>query len=145
MKTLVIAFFALAPALAFASIKDDFTKVDRQLDACLAQPDNGSTYGMNSCLDQAYQSGDKILNQWYRAEVKSLKTKVGDNYTDESNHEILQRLVASQRAWVKFRDANSSLAGVDNLGGTAESQSVIYSLYDMTKKRALELEGTISR
>lgn len=145
MKTLVIAFFALAPALAFGAIKDDFQKVDKDLQTCLDNPENGSTYGMNTCLDQAYQAGDKILNRWYRETVKGLKVKTGDNYTDESNHEIYVRLVNSQRAWVKFRDTNSTLAGIDNLGGSAESQSVIYSLYDMTKKRALELESTVSR
>lgn len=143
MKTLVIAFFAFAPVLAFGAIADDFKKVDQTLQACLDNPENGSTYGMNSCLDQAYRAGDKILNQWYRATVKSLKVKTGDNYTDESNHEIYVRLVNSQRAWVKFRDTNSTLAGIENLGGSAEGQSVLSSLYEMTKKRALELSSTV--
>lgn len=130
---------ATASSAAFASVKSDLRKVTDDTQKCLDNPDNYSTVGMNECIGQGYGAADKILNAVYTDIVTELKKPSGDADSDKSNAEILSRLVSAQRAWIKFRDEESSLQGIEMLGGTGENQIVLGSLYSMTKTRALQL------
>lgn len=136
----LISLFALAPFVALADAKSDLAKVDSLLEACLNKEENLSTYGMNMCLSEAYTGSDKILNRAYKSIVAGLKKATGDSYSDEWNKESLQRLVKAQRAWIAYRDSESSLKSIEMLGGTGETQIELGTLHDMTKTRAIELE-----
>ncbi len=125
---------------AFASVKSDLRKVTADTQKCLDNPENYSTAGMNMCLGEGYGAADKVLNQVYSGIVEGLKKPTGDADGDKSNAEILGRLVQAQRAWIKFRDEESNLQGIEMLGGTGETQIVLGSLYSMTKTRALQLD-----
>lgn len=92
---------------------------------------------MNACADIEYDKADKDLNAAYR----QLRTKVSDwdKSADEASKGAVDALVAAQRAWVAFRDANCEVAGFQARGGTMESMLVSSCLADMSTKRAAEL------
>lgn len=92
---------------------------------------------MNACADIEYQKADKDLNAAYR----QLRNKMSewDKTADETSRGALDALVAAQRAWVAFRDANCEVAGFQARGGTMEPMLVSSCLADMSTKRAEEL------
>ena len=66
----------------------------------LAEPDiqcnpAGNQMEMNKCAYEDFEKADKALNQTYKALIK----KSGDDKT------YIKKLRESQRAWIKFRDA----------------------------------------
>jgi uncharacterized protein YecT (DUF1311 family) len=55
----------------------------------------------------------------------------------------LQRLVAAQRLWIQYRDANCAAErGACNEDGTAASPAYLACLEDMTRARTKELAVT---
>ena len=58
-------------------------------DAC----DDKTTVGMTQCASDRFSASDKEMNNLYRALMRRLSNGAGD------------KLKASQRAWLKFRDA----------------------------------------
>ena len=92
---------------------------------------------MNACADIEYDKADKDLNAAY----KQLRTKMSDwgKSADEESKGAVDALVAAQRAWVAFRDANCEVAGFQARGGTMESMLISSCLADMSTKRAAEL------
>jgi uncharacterized protein YecT (DUF1311 family) len=143
MKHLITLIIALAPTLSFATVKDDLAKIDADLHKCLNAPDGQSTVGMNFCMEQGEQAADVELNIVYKGIVAGLQKKTGDQYQDSANSETLKRLIASERAWVTFRDANSTLNGVTMLGGTGETSVILGTQYDMTTKRVTEINDLL--
>lgn len=133
MKSALMLMLALAPVMANADTRSDIAAVDSKYDRCMQSEDGQSNAGMKGCTFDAYEAVDKILNRDYKTYVKQLSGK------DADSKESLKRLVASQRAWIAFRDANSSLAGIENLNGSGESLSVAMKLLDMVKARTIEL------
>ena len=78
--------------------------------------DNAGTQAdMNDCAQRELRAADKELNGAY-GELKSAYDKI-DGATDA--------LVAAQRAWIKFRDAECSLESQPSVGGSM--RNVIYS------------------
>ncbi len=92
---------------------------------------------MTACADIEYDKADKDLNAAY----KQLRTKMSDwdKSADEESKGAVDALVAAQRAWVAFRDANCEVAGFQARGGTMESMLISSCLADMSTKRAAEL------
>ena len=144
MKKLMATLALLLPLLSHADVKADIAQVDKDLETCLASEEGQSNMGMKECTGTAFDSADKILNVLYKAKVAELSKSTGDKEGDSYNKEILNRLKVSQRAWVAFRDSNSSLASTEMLGGTGEGLVYIDSLYSMTKSRVLELDSILN-
>ena len=85
----------------------------------------------------ALAAADRILNQAYTAWVGALKQPAAGEARDDA--EILKRLVAAERAWIAFRDANCDLVSTSMLGGTGEGNAFGQCVYEMTKARVGEL------
>jgi len=143
MKHTLLTILMLTSTIAFADTKADLQKIDDDMKVCLNNPDNQSNSGMKYCVGQAFDAADAKLNQVYKSIVANLKTKTNDDYTDKLNKESLNRLVASERAWVTFRDTNSDLYGVTMLGGTGESLEIVSEVYTMTAARIQELSDLL--
>lgn len=139
MKHVILATLMLASTMAFANTQSDLAKIDADMKACLESPDGQSTVGMKICLNDAYEKADEILNRVYKQVVADLKKKSGDQDIDKINVETLRRLVASQRAWIQYRDTNSDLHGYTMMGGTGEGLEIASQAYDMVKERTQEL------
>lgn len=133
MKSVLLLALALSPALAHADVNSDLAKIDKALDACIAKDE--SNMGMKLCTGEALDSADKLLNRSYKNTLLELKKDSGDKYTNESNAEILKRIVAAQKAWIPFKAAQCDLEGVTMLGGSGESLQIVGCLFSMTKER----------
>ena len=58
--------------------------------------------------------------------------------------EILRRLVATERAWIDFRDEHCELRSTSMLGGSGESNTSGECRYAMTKARVKALKAARS-
>lgn len=94
---------------------------------------------MNTCADLEYEEADKDLNKAYQQVRK--KMSEWDKAEDEASKGAVDALVAAQRAWVAFRDANCETVGFQARGGTMEPMLVSNCLADMSTKRAEELRA----
>jgi uncharacterized protein YecT (DUF1311 family) len=71
--------------------------------------DSATTQGdMNACAGRQYQAADKDLNAVYQQITQRLKDSA----------DTRQLLVATQRAWVSFRDAECAFAASGVSGGS---------------------------
>lgn len=133
MKQIVIAAVAvLAVVQARAQSPEDFSAVDAKLNAC--SDHNPNNYGVSNCTMAAKATADQRLNDIYGGLVNVLKHPKGpDDVRD--NAEILKRLIAAERAWVAFRDAECNYQSSVALGGTGEGYAYAACLYKQTKER----------
>ena len=133
MKQIAIATFAaLAGFPALAQSPADFSAVDAKLNACSAS--NPNNPGVSNCTMAATATADRRLNDVYGGLVNALKHPKGpDDARDDP--EILKRLIASERAWIGFRDAECSYQSTVALGGTGEGYANAACLYMQTKAR----------
>jgi len=88
------------------------------------------TVDLANCLSKARDSSDANLNSLYKGIRKKL---------DPSDAE---RLIAAQRLWIQYRDANCSAERELYNGGTASNPAYLACLEAMTRARAKELEVT---
>ncbi len=117
MKNVVVAAaIAIAPA-PIASANDCATAMDQRT--------------MNECADQIYKKSDAELNALY----KLIKQRLKDD-TDTT-----KLLVAAQRAWVSFRDAECKFSTLAVSGGSV--YPIIYSgcADRLTRKRIDDFKG----
>lgn len=121
-KYLLFTTIVLTQAFSFAITEEEESK--------LCWDSAASTHDMNVCADKDFQVADKHLNETYKA----FKAAISDD------KETTKRLVAAQKAWLKFRDANCQLEGAAMLGGTAATSLVIGCRARVTKERTVQLE-----
>jgi uncharacterized protein YecT (DUF1311 family) len=139
---LIIAFLlplvtSVALGLDNPGVLKQLEKVDGTYQACLEEAE--SNVEMKVCTGQAADSAMNLLSTQLRKIVDTLGVSSGDALLDRYNVETLRRLKLSQRAWLKFRDAQCSLDASEMLFGTGEG--LIYSgcLYRMTVERIQSL------
>ena len=137
MKSVLIglcAVLACGPARAQGS--SDVAATDAKLKACVAR--DSSNAHMMACTSVAQIYADARLNSLYQAWTGALKHPKPDEAKDDA--EILKRLIAAERAWIAFKDADCDLQSTSALGGTAEPVVFGDCRYAMTKARAEALE-----
>ena len=137
-RTLIaaVAVMACGPAWAApAPAPADFSASDARLKACLGR--HGDTPGVDNCYGVAWHAADRRLNEVYAGLANALKHPVAP--ADARDAEILRRLVASERAWITFRDAECSYHSSYMLGGTGEDGADTACLYEQTKTRVTTL------
>jgi uncharacterized protein YecT (DUF1311 family) len=129
---------ALICGAASAQVSPELAVIDAKLNACLAKA-NGVTTAVGACSEQAEASADSILNRIYGDWVAQLKRP--SKYEAADNAEILKRLIASERAWITYRDTSCNLQSTSMLGGTGEGIVYVDCLYVKTKQRVLDLQS----
>jgi uncharacterized protein YecT (DUF1311 family) len=92
---------------------------------------------MNTCADLDYEEADAELNTEYQKTRKALGD--WDKAADDTSRGAVAALVAAQRAWVSYRDANCEASGFQARGGSMEPMLISSCLADMSRKRADEL------
>ena len=137
MKSVIIAAcVAVVCVPAWAQSPADFSAVDAKLKACLAR--HGDTPGVDTCYGVAKTAADRRLNDVYAGLVNTLKHP-GDPIEVRDDPEILRRLVAAERAWIVFRDAECSYHSSYMLHGTGEDGADSACVYTQTKMRVIAL------
>jgi uncharacterized protein YecT (DUF1311 family) len=140
MKAMLLLIIALAlcSTSAIASVSSDLAAIDAHYKTCMAKdPDN---VGLKECTHTAYSEADKVLTKTYRSIQAALKaTQPGDSEADDKKEEF-KRLLASERAWISYRDAECDLRGVEMLGGSGEGLVIGSCLYSLTAQRVKDLD-----
>ncbi len=136
MKQLLFSLLILG-VMNSASAATPIDTIDADYSKCMDSAE--STVGYNNCISSAYKAADAELNKVYKAIKSQYSTQ-----KDADSKEIVKRLVASERAWIKFRDANCELAGIQMLGGTGEGPMVGGCLVSTTIDRVHELQSIFS-
>jgi len=119
MKKLFLFLALLIPINSFAQTDCKFTKA-----MCVAQSD--------------YERVDAELNKTYQLVVQKIKS---DEFSDYlvSKQSIQQSLLRSQRAWLKYRDANCAAVYTLFSGGTSRNADRLSCLTEMTTTRSQKL------
>lgn len=113
----------LSAALVLAT--STFTFADQNCADLTTQSD------MNICAGKAYQISDAKLNKLY----KQIQTRVKD---DAGKTKLL---VATQKAWISFRDAECKFSSSGVVGGSVYPFISSSCLDGMTQTRIKDLQG----
>jgi uncharacterized protein YecT (DUF1311 family) len=127
---LALAFLVAAPAFAANPVVPDDPVQARYtpaFDKCLASPDGQSTMGMIECTQQEADLQDARLNAAYK------KAGAGLNARQKA------KLLAAQRAWIVFRDAECA-SYQDEDWGTVSRVLAAGCVLHMTVQRTMDLE-----
>lgn len=93
---------------------------------------------MNICASRDYEAADKALNAQYQSIRKILTER--DSTASNMDKGAVEALVAAQRAWIAYRDANCDAVGFQARGGSMEPMLVSSCLAEMSRNRAEELK-----
>ena len=93
-----------------------------------------SQAGLNDCYGNAYKEADAELNVLYRQITARLKD-------DKATTKLL---VAAQRAWVAFRDAECDFSASGVSGGSAHGMILAICLDRLTGKRIDDLKNYLN-
>jgi uncharacterized protein YecT (DUF1311 family) len=140
MKAILLLIIALAlcSTSAVASVSSDLAAIDARYKACMAK--NSDNMGLKECTNKAHSEADKVLTNTYSSIQAALRTtQPGDSEADNKKEEF-KRLLASERAWITYRDAECDLQGVEMLGGSGEGLVIGTCLYSLTQQRAKDLD-----
>ena len=139
MKRLTTAAFTALSVLACTPARSqpsaDFSSIDARLKVC--SDHHPDIPGSASCTKMAADAADKRLNEIYSTIVQGFKHPKPDEATADT--EILKRLIAAERAWIAFRDAECNYESTVALGAPLEGFENVDCLYAQTKARAKTL------
>ena len=99
-------------------------------------------------VERDYEAADATLNAQYRATMavaaKDDANRAGDLKTGAARPDgdptYQAALLASQRAWLAYRDAQCRVASFEYRGGTDEGMAGGLCLTDLTRRRTAELK-----
>lgn len=102
----------------------------------MAQQDcpDDSQAGLNQCAGDAYKKADAALNATYKQVMARLK----------DSEAAAKSLVAAQRAWIAYRDAECDFMSSGVEGGSARPMIVAQCLEQLTTQRADDLKALLS-
>ncbi|KGM33283.1 lysozyme inhibitor LprI family protein [Inquilinus limosus] len=96
-------------------------------------PDD-SQAGLNQCAGDAYKKADAALNAAYKQVMARLK----------DSEAAAKSLVAAQRAWIAYRDAECDFMSSGVEGGSARPMIVAQCLEQLTTRRADDLKALLN-
>lgn len=84
--------------------------------------ENGTQAEMNFCAKIAFEKADIELNKTYKSIIDQLNKDIQTNIKDSSlslyNKTLKIKLIASQKNWIKLRDANATMEAYIYDGGS---------------------------
>jgi uncharacterized protein YecT (DUF1311 family) len=89
---------------------------------------------LNACADKALKASDAELNTVY----KQITHRLADD------PDTTKQLVAAQRAWIAFRDAQCTFASSGTSGGSAYPMVHAMCLDDLTRGRVDQLKTLLT-
>ncbi|TCL74492.1 lysozyme inhibitor LprI family protein [Rhizobium sp. BK251] len=100
--------------------------------------DQNAQADMNICAQKDYEAADKELNEQYR-QTKARMVE-WDKDLSENLKGAEKALLAAQRAWIAYRDAECAAEGFQARGGSLEPFLVSSCLATLTRARTKELK-----
>lgn len=102
-------------------------------------PSPKSTLEINECAMRKYKARDRDMNEAYKALTASLKPVDASDTTDYAAVET--QLMAAQKSWVAFRDADCNALRKFYEQGTIRTVLHVGCLIDRTVQRTKELKA----
>lgn len=103
-------------------------------DPCATQ---ANTIEINACLRQQFEAQDRLLNAAYQKLLRALGETGDGAAKGESPRDLL---VAAQRRWIEFRDADCKAMRQLLAGGSGASATQLACLRDRTEQRIRQLD-----
>jgi len=131
-----------APATATASPTQSSTTSPTKPEPC---PDAKSQLDLDDCYSKLYQSADTQLNSTYNNIVGFMKKNLSVAQHDNNaalithNETSLAKLLAAQRAWLAYRDANCDSVKFQYDGGSIQPMIWSQCMADATQQRITTL------
>ena len=97
-----------------------------------------TTASQRECLYKNLENVDKELNRVYKLLIKAIKKE------DIESKRVIKRLKNAQRAWIKYRDTESALAGYPMIDGSGEGILRVMRLISLTEERVKTLKSYLS-
>lgn len=91
-------------------------------------------YALNECVSNDYKNSDSELNKLYK-EIRKRLAEQPDS---------IHRLVAAQRAWISFRDAECNFVSANLQGGSSYGMIKGMCLSRLTQTRIKDLKTYLS-
>ena len=97
---------------------------------------------MNQCAAEDYRKADAAMNaQW--AETRAVLIEWDKTTGAAKDEGAAKRLLASQRAWLAYRDAACDVEGYSVQGGSMQPLTISSCLADLTTRRTEELKSLV--
>jgi uncharacterized protein YecT (DUF1311 family) len=97
---------------------------------------------MNICAARDFEAADEELNAVWK-EARAAATATDAEQSDDLKGAD-KALLAAQRGWLAYREAQCTLAGFEARGGSLEPMLVSGCMTDLTRKRIEELKQFIN-
>lgn len=107
---------------------------------CQGRPGGSTTLGMVECMNAEMAVWDKLLNREYGV-VRQIYAGRDQSVSGTEWDGAEEALVAAQRAWIAFRDADCKRAYLSHQGGSMRSISHASCMLEKTVGRVFELRG----
>ena len=135
---LLLLALLITPLFIFADSETEF-------DVTKCYDTAKSSEELNACASEDYAQADQKLNQVYTKLIEQIKGNINPDAIEQSDTaiETLNRLVASEKAWILYRDTQCNFEGTVMIGGEGESVVITGCLSRLTKERAKILEESI--
>lgn len=92
---------------------------------------------MNRCAGQDYARADGAMNRQWKTTYAYMKNR------DARGGSFAAQLLDSQRAWLKYRDAQCIIAGAEFEGGSLQPMAVAQCRARLTDLRTKELQTLV--
>lgn len=96
-----------------------------------------NTIEINACANQQFAEQDRLLNSAYQTLLKTLSPNKAAGATGDSPRAML---VAAQRRWIAFRDADCKAQQQVYAGGSIQTAVYLGCMKQRTEQRIKELQ-----
>jgi uncharacterized protein YecT (DUF1311 family) len=100
-----------------------------------------SQIDQDNCYGDLAQLTDRQMSKQYRAAMAVARREDVENRREKANKPLMaEGLLASQRAWLRFRDAQCGMISDQWAGGTGYGQIDSRCRIDLNRRRASDLQ-----
>ena len=98
-----------------------------------------TTIEIGDCVSKAYDKADAELNAVWKKVMATFEAN--DYMPTKIQKEWKETLLASQRDWIAFKEADCDAVGFEWFGGTGQGNAVTFCLLDHTTTRTKDLKA----
>ncbi len=102
-----------------------------------------SQAAMNSCAGLEYRAADAAMTAQWRRTYAYMKGRDAQDTSRGGGFGYAAATLASQRAWLQYRDAQCVIAGGQFAGGSAQPMAQAQCRTALTKARTAELKTLV--
>ena len=106
---------------------------------CVAPAHAQSQAQMNQTATTEYRAADAAMTQAWQAAYARMKARDAQDTSRGGGFGYAAATLASQRAWLRFRDAQCVIEGGEFAGGSLQAMTQAACMTRLTRERTLQL------